>query len=246
MLGSAWLGPPWFQLAMLATALVTTWELAAVLGRLGPMPGRGVLVVAVGLLCGAALWPDQSVLWLVALALLILVPGFAWRRGRAGGAPAARALLVLVYPGLCLALAMRIPDGGNGFGDIVFLYGVLEANDSAALLTGRYLGKRKAWPHLSPGKTWAGCIGGLITAVLVGMLLSFTLPEVTWPWGAVLGLGLGLAGQAADLAASAIKRRAGVKDFARHIPTQGGVLDIYDAFILVTPFWWFLLLLLRG
>src|SRR5262249_53343208 len=125
---------------------------------------------------------------------------------------AAATLLGTLYPGLCLSFAARLGGLGNRFGDFVYLYAVLELNDACAFLFGKYLGKRRLAPTLSPNKTRGGSIGGLCCAVAGGAGLAPVLIGLRPVHGAVLGAVLGATGQIADLAASAIKRQAGVKD----------------------------------
>ncbi|MEX0876439.1 MAG: phosphatidate cytidylyltransferase, partial [Phycisphaerales bacterium] len=93
----------------------------------------------------------------------------------------------------------------------------------------------------SPGKTWEGLIGGLVTSGLVAMGGSWLLHragiEAPTLWvSAVMGVLLGGIGQCGDLAASLLKRDAGVKDSGTSVPGFGGVLDIVDSPILVAPF----------
>lgn len=247
LLGSAWIGGWWFLLAMVLTAAATSHEMAGVVRRLGPRVSHAWVIVASVAYCLAAALPDP--LWylsgpLVFALLSLLRPLFA---SALEGAfeRAAASLLATIYPGLCLAFGVRLAGLGNGLGDIVYLYAVLEINDACASLVGRLAGRRPYAPRLSPRKTVEGAAAGLVAAIVTGALLSFLLPGVHMLTGALFGLTLGAFGQAADLAASAIKRQAGLKDFANTIPTQGGILDVYDAFIFALPLWYLLLVLLR-
>ena len=73
---------------------------------------------------------------------------------------------------------------------------------------------------------------------------DFAVPEFSFPHVIGAALLLSIGGQAGDLFASWIKRRAGIKDFSSLIPTQGGVLDIYDSFILASALFYYYLLLI--
>jgi phosphatidate cytidylyltransferase len=98
-------------------------------------------------------------------------------------------------------------------------------------VVGQSFGRQKLAPSLSPGKTVVGLVGGLAAAVVVA-----------WPTRAMLGTPgpletaffavlVGLAGLAGDLAASWVKRRAGLKDYSAALPGQGGFLDRFDSLL---------------
>jgi len=111
--------------------------------------------------------------------------------------------------------------------------------DSGAYFAGKFLGKRKAFPHLSPNKTVEGCIGGLAAAVLMmliyGAILSACKIEVNFFSLIVYGIGGGAACQLGDLAFSAIKRQRGIKDYGDLIPGHGGALDRFDSMHFTAP-----------
>lgn len=113
------------------------------------------------------------------------------------------------------------------------------SSDSGGYFAGIYLGKRKIFPHLSPNKTLAGCIGGFASAILImliyGFILSFFDFEVNYLYLAVYGLLGSLACQLGDLAFSAIKRQYGIKDYGNLIPGHGGMLDRFDSMHFTAP-----------
>jgi phosphatidate cytidylyltransferase len=230
------LGTPWLLAATLAIAAASTWELLRALGAAGERPVRS-LALAGG--CGVVL----ATAWLPALPLFALpvaaglllatrslAPAPARARGRA---PAT--LFGILYPGLCLAHLVGLAQLPGGFGYVVFCYGLAEANDVFAFLIGSAFGGRRPWPELSPNKTAVGSAGGAAATLLLSVLLGFAVPALGLGERLVAGLLLAAGGQAGDLFASAIKRRAGLKDFGAVIPTQGGVLDVYDSLVLVSP-----------
>jgi phosphatidate cytidylyltransferase len=110
--------------------------------------------------------------------------------------------------------------------------------DSGAYFIGRWLGKSKLAPRLSPKKTWAGFIGGVLAGTISGALLILLwrsvdfLPQSTPLWqGAVMGLILAILTPMGDLIISLFKRTAGVKDSSNIIPGHGGILDRIDSWI---------------
>lgn len=152
-----------------------------------------------------------------------------------------------------------MPDIGLGW--LVLLLILTGVHDSAQAWWGRMFGSRPLAPVLSPNKTWEGLWGGLGTtatvAVFFGPVLTpfgrVPLPGLptdlpTWIPAVGLGLIVGLAGTAGDLAASALKRRAGADDSGKLVPGHGGVLDRFDSLAATAPVFFFLshLLWFRG
>lgn len=129
---------------------------------------------------------------------------------------------------------------------VVFVFALLivEIFDSFSLLGGRLIGRRLMAPKLSPRKTWEGLGIGLAAAFLVSAGLSLVLDMDRFSV-AVLAAAATAGALVGDLAASAAKRRAGVKDYPAVITIQGGLLDIYDAWMVAAPAAIATLLLLR-
>lgn len=120
--------------------------------------------------------------------------------------------------------------------------------DSAAYFTGRAFGKRKLAPMISPGKTLAGLGGALAAAAVFGAALG----RYGWFPGhgaasvALLYVAVAFISVAGDLAESAVKRQAGVKDSGQLLPGHGGVLDRIDSLIAAAPLFAVLLWWLEG
>ncbi len=119
---------------------------------------------------------------------------------------------------------------GPGISWTLLLFSITWAADIGAYATGRIIGGPKLWPRISPNKTWAGFIGGLVIATFTGLGLALALPAlgVTLVEAAVIGLAGGAATMAGDLWESVLKRRFGVKDSGDLIPGHGGLLDRVD------------------
>lgn len=99
---------------------------------------------------------------------------------------------------------------------------------------GKLIGKHKILPKISPNKTWGGFIGGLISSVIIGYLMSFLTPLNDWQV-IVVSFFIAGVGFVGDVVVSAIKRDMGVKDMGQAIPGHGGVLDRIDSLALTTP-----------
>jgi phosphatidate cytidylyltransferase len=117
---------------------------------------------------------------------------------------------------------------------VFWLMLVTWATDIFAFFAGRSIGGPKLAPKISPNKTWAGLIGGMAGAAVVGALaawlfgFSAELPDFIW-----LGAPMGLLAQLGDLYESSVKRRLGVKDSGTLLPGHGGVLDRLDGLLPV-------------
>ncbi len=150
----------------------------------------------------------------------------------------------VIYPFMCLAFFVEIGTMEAGFGYVVLFYGLAEINDSAAYLVGSSFGRHKIFPRLSPKKTVEGVAGGIAITVALAFALRFAVPGFSALQLIGAGLLIPVAGLGGDLCASRLKRRVGVKDYGEAIPTQGGVLDVYDAFIFVAPVFYYYLQLI--
>jgi phosphatidate cytidylyltransferase len=122
--------------------------------------------------------------------------------------------------------------------------------DTLAYCSGITLGKHHPFPELSPKKSTEGCIGGIIGSALLGLIFGLLyvkrfMPDqfVEWKLAIICGVGA-LMGMVGDLAASAIKRDKGIKDYGKLIPGHGGVLDRFDSVIFTAPIIYFLSLVL--
>jgi phosphatidate cytidylyltransferase len=240
----AYLGIAALLVASLAIAALATAELYATLQAMGATPWTrlGVGLGAASILA-AALGGDAWLSGLVFGAAVPLLLGAGTLRRAAGRRTVdttAATLLGVVYPGVLLAHVLLLERLDGGFGYVVVLFALVEVNDSFALVAGTLVGGPRLWPRISPNKTLVGSLVGLGATMAVSSLLGFAAPAM--PAAALVGAGVlvALLGQVGDLVASSIKRDAGIKDFSSLVPAQGGVLDIFDAFIFTAPaFYWY-------
>lgn len=152
-----------------------------------------------------------------------------------------------LYTGFALSRYVLVrtaqsPDGAAaGTGLALFIVLVIWMCDIGAFVTGITLGRHKLAPKLSPKKSVEGCIGGFVWAVAGAAAFKalgdstgmwYTLP---WPLTHVSALLIAGAGQLGDLAESALKRDAGVKDAGRIFPGHGGMLDRFDSLVFAAP-----------
>lgn len=176
-----------------------------------------------------------SIVFLFVLAILAkLVINFP----RFTVADAAFSLLGVVYIGLSFSyiIAMRFIDAAplSGMHFLWMTFIGTWASDTFAFFAGSKFGKVKLCPSLSPGKTREGAIGGLIgcifCAAVFGYIVNFDIFH-----SLIIGVLIGFAAPVGDLAESAIKRFAGVKDSGNILPGHGGVLDRFDSIMFSVP-----------
>ena len=176
------------------------------------------------------------------------------------------ALPLALLVSLCLAGVNGRRDGRH-----LVLFGlvVVWVGDTLAFFIGRKWGRHKLAPLISPGKTWEGSAASFSAAIILGLLfillpfLQIDLqpeggPYAPWvgrSWSGLAGMGNGLleaailaaiiniAAQVGDLAESALKRNAGVKDSSQIVPGHGGVLDRIDALLFAAPVLWYYFIL---
>lgn len=220
-LAAVLLGGWWFRAAVFLAVAAMVWELGRMLGPVVSDRLVQIGAVAVGALVIGAAGVDHgpALLLLAVPALLVLTLPAPHRLAVAG-------YLLLVCVGGHGFVLVR-----EGFGVLwlVWLVLVVVGSDVAGYFAGRALGGPKLWPRVSPNKTWSGTLAGWAVAVALG--LAFL-----WPLGqgaglVLLSLALCIAGQAGDIAESALKRRVGVKDSSQLIPGHGGVMDRFDAML---------------
>ena len=118
-------------------------------------------------------------------------------------------------------------------------------SDTCAYCVGRLIGKHKMAPVLSPKKSVEGGIGGVVGAALLGAVYAAVFKQQIAGYAIICGAGA-LISMVGDLAASAVKRDKGIKDYGKLIPGHGGILDRFDSVIFTAPIIYFLSLAVLG
>lgn len=142
---------------------------------------------------------------------------------------------------------LRFSQIGSRFADgrqiLFFLFAVICVGDIAAYVTGRFLGRRLMFPRVSPKKTVEGSAGGLAASIIVGWAYARAFWQTTdWKTVILLAGCIAVAGQVGDLAESALKRSANLKDSGAILPGHGGLLDRIDSLLLGAPLLWLALI----
>lgn len=172
-------------------------------------------------------------------------------------------LLLILLPLLAMAMALRLRDLSNVLPDtaaqtfgLLYIYGAWKTafllhainpywltfgllvnwiGDTGAYYFGRNFGKHKLAPIVSPGKSWEGAAASVVTSVLFGVFLLPRFIDIAILPAALISIAANVAGQLGDLAESAIKRGAGVKDSGTLLPGHGGMLDRVDSSLFSLP-----------
>ncbi|MFD1552270.1 phosphatidate cytidylyltransferase [Putridiphycobacter roseus] len=122
----------------------------------------------------------------------------------------------------------------SNFLPVLSLFILVWTSDTFAYLIGKSIGKHKLFERISPNKSWEGFFGGLLFAVIAGIIIAYAF-EVSILKYAILGVVIATFGTLGDLIESMLKRSVNVKDSGNVIPGHGGILDRIDAVLFVIP-----------
>jgi len=149
-------------------------------------------------------------------------------------------MAVVLFMLLLILMLVSVCTVGKRPWVMLCLLMIIVGADIGGWLFGVIFGGDKLWERISPKKTWAGQIGGIICGTLMSVLycemFGTNLPGAIW-----FGIGVSLLSQYGDLTASAVKRRMEIKDFGKLLPGHGGILDRVDGWLYVLPLIWFLM-----
>jgi len=244
------LGGPWIALVVAVAVAIGAVEAFRLLTQAGhaSFPALGVvLAVVVALGDSVRELPGGSGLLLAGVGIVLVasaaIPRLDPREGLA-------TLITTTFGAMWVGLLGFVPrlaaadvpvvDGsplgwlGGARAWVLILLLTVWTFDTAAYAVGRRFGQRHFIPHISPGKTVEGTLGGMLGAVIVCALLVAAVGRPPLA-GLVLGLAIAVAAQVGDLAESMLKRAAGAKESGRLIPGHGGLLDRIDSFLFAAP-----------
>jgi len=246
-----------FNLFIALVLLLAAVEFSRLFSQLGYHPTLPLILLGV-LLFVIQRWffADQSfgILFTILLILSVAIALITYEKDQKdAGLSFSINLAVMLYLGWVGSFLIAIRSLPDGLGWTLTALPSVWLADSGAYFIGRWLGKRKMSPRLSPGKTWAGFAGGLLAGTFSGVLLILLwravgwLPRGTPLWqGAVMGFVLAALTPMGDLFISLFKRTAGVKDTGNIIPGHGGILDRIDTWIWAAMIGYYLVLVFQA
>ena len=240
IIGAAWYGGLILMFLVMLIVIKGVFEMLRMLRGLNIFPNIFLtLFGALVLLAIAYLeeWHFTGIVFtvLVILHLLLIVINYPKYRFQ----DAAAGMFTTIYLSLFayVYLLSTLPDGRYW---LLLMIVSTWTSDTFAYFIGRYFGKRKLAPDISPNKTVEGAVGGLIGAVigtLIAAYIFFDAVTISSFFVIMLLLGILIAvlAQLGDLVASSLKRQAKIKDSGTVIPGHGGVLDRFDSMLLSAP-----------
>lgn len=219
-------------------AVVSAFEIDTVLKAARRSASKWICIVYI--VCHAVLcWLRAEAMWLVALpalaAFAVFLQGILEDNGSAS---VIDRLFCLVWPFGFYALMIHAASSEIWLQTLAIAVLGAWACDCMALIGGKYWGKHKLAPRVSPNKTWEGAIVGAVSSILAGWLISLVLKRFApVPAGACMLITFiaSCFGQIGDLSASLIKRMAGVKDYGHLMPEHGGIMDKTDSMLFAVP-----------
>jgi len=247
VLGVLWLGGWWLFAFIAVAAILSLHEFYGMTRDLRPLvlAGYGGVIAA---LLGAQL---GGIEWLLAGFLATFLLGFFLFLVSTTRAPAtvsiSATILGTAWIGFGLGCVLLLRDIPAHSRLVIFTVVIaVWADDTAAYLVGRLVGRHKFSPALSPAKTWEGFVAGTIAAIAVAFFCLYDDRDTFLSiWQAVLlGAVIAVAAALGDLFESALKRDMHVKDSGRIIPGHGGMLDRADALLFAVPAAYFTILAL--
>ncbi len=236
-------GPAWaFYALAILVMMRAVWECYRLLEACGSRPFKllGLTLSVAVTLSFAAEDPGLLPCLPLMLGTILAITGAMGTRGD----PAAMldtsmsTLFPVLFVGLAFgyAVGLRAFPGEDGTDLPLLLLVCVMFSDTAAFYLGRWLGKRRLSPLLSPKKSWEGALAGLAASTAGGLLAHFWFQQrLPLAHAAILGVLLGLAGILGDLAESMLKRAAGMKDSSHLLPGHGGLLDRADSLLFAAP-----------
>ncbi|MCL2140174.1 MAG: phosphatidate cytidylyltransferase [Dehalococcoidia bacterium] len=227
---------PTFTITIAICALLGAWEFYRIIGASGK--GHPALFLGLGLILVFTFsplfnWHDENGL-LFSIAFILPMIWVLLRRNNddafAGWAFTVAGILYIGWPASRYATLVRLEHGHEW---VILALFCAFATDTMAYFVGSLLGQHKMARSISPSKTWEGALGGLLGAIVVGILTAWALHLPISFWGAAfLSAITSIFAQTGDLAESLFKRNMGVKDSGHALPGHGGLLDRIDGIIL--------------
>jgi phosphatidate cytidylyltransferase len=215
----------WLVITVMAVLMIGEWALLA-----GDTTKRRlsqyVLMVPLAILSPAAAGPGFLALGLIFGAFFFVAA--VTRNGRLAAGQ--------IYVGLPVLALLLLREHPQGFAATLWSMAIVWVCDSGAYFAGRAIGGPKLAPAISPNKTWAGFVGGLLAAIVFSAAFAAVAPGVAIGWWLVAASPVvAIASQIGDLYESHLKRVAGVKDSGTLLPGHGGILDRLDGLVFAAP-----------
>jgi len=221
-------GSPWFELlcAVILTVMGWEWE-KMILKRFSVL---GMMIAVTGICSVFILDLDPIVAWVLPAVMTLALYIVGKKQQLEHNTLFAFGMIYSVYPIVALVFMLQ----NYGFVSTIWLIGTVWAMDTGAYLFGKTIGGPKMCPKISPKKTWAGLIGGMLASAVWGAACA-QFGDASYEQVIIVSAVLGAVSQGGDLFESWIKRYLEVKDSSNLIPGHGGIFDRMDALLAVAP-----------
>jgi phosphatidate cytidylyltransferase len=236
VLASLLLWKPAFYGVILVAVWIATWEMVRAVGNGGLEPPLVPLLLGGTAMMGVAWYGGAEALPYGLLGTVIAVMVWRLADGPSGyQRDDVTALLIAAYVPFLggFVVLLLAPDDGY-LRVLAMLIGVV-LSDTGGYAFGVFLGRHKLAPSVSPGKTWEGLAGSVVTAAVGGALIVVLMFDDDWWRGVVFGVAVAIASTLGDLAESLLKRDLKVKDMSNLLPGHGGLMDRLDSILLAAP-----------
>jgi phosphatidate cytidylyltransferase len=181
---------------------------------------------------------DFNLSEILALSLIIIAVVTLFRFSKELYYDNGKLIFTVIYTALPFGFALGLPKFSaidNTFSlEVFFLFLLIWSSDTFAYFTGKFLGKHKMAPKISPKKTWEGFAGGMIFTLILGFFIEKIHPDLRGNW-IMVGFLVSVFAPIGDLVESQLKRTFGVKNSGNIIFGHGGILDRLDSFIICVP-----------
>ncbi|HXM19452.1 MAG TPA: phosphatidate cytidylyltransferase [Candidatus Tumulicola sp.] len=226
---------PLYGLLVLSIALLSAFEFARLTQRAGAAASLSVVIPAIFLYIVLSYFHlidrfESGLIAIIVLGAMMAafaagVDRFTVRWGMT--------MMAALYLGKLPAYLVALRQAHNGGAFTLWFIIIVALTDVVGMLVGLRFGRTPLAPKFSPGKTWEGAVGAFIVATIAGTALGF-VPRLGVPWwlGLIFSASVSIAAQMGDLAESALKRNAQVKDSGQLIAGHGGVLDRFDSYFV--------------
>ena len=212
------------------------------------------VLILLGFIDGAKPFEDEKGLAILVVTFLIILLGFyVFQFPKHNSEQITMIFFGLFYVAFTLSCIFRLRISAGGAYTVWLIFIGSWGADTSAYLVGRKIGRHKIVPVLSPKKSLEGFIGGIIGAILIGVIYAlifrndlqefFPNPVIAF---AIISAAASVVSMIGDLAASAIKRDKGIKDYGRLIPGHGGILDRFDSVIFIAPIVYYLVVFMSA
>lgn len=257
LLALIFLAPAWgFFALIIAAGAISAWEYCTItLGKESPILTWASTLLTAGVMATMVWFPTYVVGALsISAVLLCLLVLFTHKDQTKITHHVGSAVTAIVYGGVifgCFGLMRQAAQDAGPYW-VVLTLAIIWGADSGAYFAGRFLGKHKLAPTVSPNKTIEGALGGLVAAIVLTFGLNLLFGAVSTDWVPLrplqvllLAIPANFLGQTGDLFESLLKRAHGVKDSGTIVYGHGGMLDRIDALIMASP-WFYIFVTTMG